>query len=357
MAQAKKTDPKQDQKSPASIYHQASTMVALDKIDCSDSTQLRCKLVQEIVDAYTDTIRSGVKLPPVNLFATDDKYFIGDGYHRIWAARDAGKSVIEAIIAPGGYSAALLYAAGANDTHGLRRTQADKRKAIQVLLKDPQFCKKSDNQIAKIVHVTHNTVGDVRRELEQSCQIDKIEIREFERNGKKHVMDTASKKENLARNVAAEQTEKKKFYVFDYDERPGSISNPAQLRHALHPDGFLLIISNPGNIQKVFSKLNGHLKYLWMIAVPSDEEIIKEGMHIENNWKSISVWAHKIPSRLAFSDTIALSPMDHPLNHRGYQEQIKKIFERREETDTKGEAIECIEIKDTGIKLITSGEI
>ena len=78
-----------------------------------------------LIDDYAEVMKKRVKFPPVVLFSSEDKYFVGDGYHRIEAAIKIGRKVIQAIIHPGGYAAALKYAAGANDEHGLRRTQAD----------------------------------------------------------------------------------------------------------------------------------------------------------------------------------------------------------------------------------------
>jgi hypothetical protein len=60
---------------------------------------------------------------------------------------------------------AVLAAAGANATHGIRRTNADKRHAIERLLADPEWSRWSDHEIARACHVDHKTVGRVRREV------------------------------------------------------------------------------------------------------------------------------------------------------------------------------------------------
>ena len=60
---------------------------------------------------------------------------------------------------------AILYAIGANAAHGLRRTQADKRRAVERLLKDPEWSRWSDRKIAEAAKVDHKTVAAIRREL------------------------------------------------------------------------------------------------------------------------------------------------------------------------------------------------
>lgn len=332
-------------------------VVEISKIDDSKRTQLRCRLDEDTINLYAEDFRDGVIYPSVVLFPEGDTYYIGDGYHRIEASMLANRTVIDAEIRPGGFKAALNYAAGANDKHGLRRTNADKRKAIQVLLKDPKYCKKSDNQIAKIVHVTHKTVGDVRKDMERSREIPKIEKREFDRNGKTHVMETVRKKANRDKKALADEAEKKRFYVFDYDESPKTLSNPTGLKNALHSEGFLLIVSNPGSIQKVINKMNKHFKYLWMIAIPAEGDIEKNGMWVDNQWKAISVWAKNYPSHLTFGDTVGLTAMDSLDSQGEYIEQLRNTFERIEESDDIGEEIAYTEMGDSGIKIAKGGEI
>ena len=48
---------------------------------------------------------------------------------------------------------------------GLRRTQADKRRAVERLLKDTDWSRWSDRKIAEVAKVDHKTVGTIRREL------------------------------------------------------------------------------------------------------------------------------------------------------------------------------------------------
>lgn len=60
------------------------------------------------------------------------------------------------------------YSVGANATHGLRRTNADKRRAVETLLRDEEWGAKSDRWIAEKCGVGNQLVGHIRRELCES---------------------------------------------------------------------------------------------------------------------------------------------------------------------------------------------
>ena len=51
---------------------------------------------------------------------------------------------------------------GANSSHGVRRTNADKRAAVLLLLNDVEWAAWSDNEIAKRVGVSQPFVGELR---------------------------------------------------------------------------------------------------------------------------------------------------------------------------------------------------
>jgi len=60
---------------------------------------------------------------------------------------------------------AILYSVGANATHGMRRTNADKRRAVMRLLEDEEWGKWSDGEIARRCGVTRQTVTNHRASL------------------------------------------------------------------------------------------------------------------------------------------------------------------------------------------------
>jgi hypothetical protein len=89
---------------------------------------------------------------------------LADGFHRVRAHELAGRTEIEVEVRKGDRRAALLFAAGANATHGARRTNQDKRRAVMALLADPEWAKKSPEWVAEQCGVSRPFVYRVRDE-------------------------------------------------------------------------------------------------------------------------------------------------------------------------------------------------
>lgn len=98
---------------------------------------------------------------------TDGKRWLADGFHRVRAAREAGHQGMQAMVFSGGKSDALLHAVGANVRNGVRITNADKRRAVGLLLGDARLSAKKDTEIAALVGVSQPFVSKMRGELRQ----------------------------------------------------------------------------------------------------------------------------------------------------------------------------------------------
>jgi len=82
---------------------------------------------------YADAMRDGARFPPVTVYEdADGTLYLADGYHRVGAAKIAGKSIILAEVTRGTFADALRHALGANAQHGLRRSNADKQHALEM---------------------------------------------------------------------------------------------------------------------------------------------------------------------------------------------------------------------------------
>ncbi len=137
--------------------------VLIADIVFDDRTQSRETMDAEAVDSLIESITAaGTGYPdwhlPIVLFEDGEKFAIGDGWHRIEAARQLGRTIIVAQVRPGGLSAAREFAIGANATNGLLRTKADKRRAVQMALDDHP--EKSNRQLAKLANVCRSMVDD-----------------------------------------------------------------------------------------------------------------------------------------------------------------------------------------------------
>jgi hypothetical protein len=127
-------------------------------------TQLREGGVNKvIVEEYAEAMRSGAKFAPAHVFEDEEGLWPGDGHHRAAAAIIAKKK-LRAIVQPGGQRAAILFATGANGDHGLRRTNADKRRSVATLLGDEEWGSWSDRRIAEHAGVSNHLVASLRVE-------------------------------------------------------------------------------------------------------------------------------------------------------------------------------------------------
>jgi hypothetical protein len=154
------------------------TMVIVDRIKIDGGTQMRAGLDEATVSEYADFFRESRQwgdFPPVVLYHDGADYWLADGFHRVAAWQHAGNALmgakIPAEVRSGTRRDAILHAAGANANHGLRRTNADKRRAVKVMLRDEEWAKWSDAEIARRCAVDPKTVGNLRRELLATMEI------------------------------------------------------------------------------------------------------------------------------------------------------------------------------------------
>ncbi len=138
--------------------------VPLAEIEMDTSIQCRASIDTGTVNEYADAMKEGAEFPPVILFhEPNGKTWIGDGWHRVMASRQCGFEGITADIRKGGRMDALRFALGANAANGLRRTNADKRRCVEIALQE--FGNLSSRAIAGICGVSADFVSRIRPEL------------------------------------------------------------------------------------------------------------------------------------------------------------------------------------------------
>lgn len=141
-------------------------MITLKDIRIDGGTQPRMSINEHIVAEYADAMRAGVVFPPLTVFFDGADYWLADGFHRYHALKASGATV-DIDSRSGTRRDAVLFSVGANDSHGLRRTNEDKRKAVQTLLADSEWAAWSDRKIADACAVSHPFVAALRpRSLE-----------------------------------------------------------------------------------------------------------------------------------------------------------------------------------------------
>lgn len=142
--------------------------INIEDIRIDGGTQPRTEIDEATVDEYTEALHNEAVFPPIEVTFDGKDYWLWDGFHRLLANRRAGAVTIDANVQPGGRRDAVLLSVGANATHGLRRSNADKRAAVLTLLRDAEWCGWSDREIARRCGVSPDTVGRIRRELAPS---------------------------------------------------------------------------------------------------------------------------------------------------------------------------------------------
>lgn len=140
-------------------------MISISDIRLDPSTQVRLKTDNEVVTDYAEAMQRGDKFPPVVVFFDGEVYWLADGFHRVYAAMSIDLTEIDADIRHGSKRDALECALGENDKHGLRRTNADKRNAVRVMLEDEEWSKLSNYQIAAKCHVDETLVRKMRPQI------------------------------------------------------------------------------------------------------------------------------------------------------------------------------------------------
>lgn len=202
-------------------------MLEISKIKF-DGTQSRVEINETTVQEYADSIASGVEFPPVIVFFDGIDYWLADGFHRFLASTRAGKTEILETVIPGSKRDAILYSVGANHSHGLRRTNADKNKSVLMLLHDSEWKNWSDSEIARNCNVTQQFVSKIRSSI---CnRMTDSTTRTVERNGKTYQQNTANIGKKDTGRTVADVIRGLDAYVASRDEIPAEFSQPAASR-------------------------------------------------------------------------------------------------------------------------------
>jgi hypothetical protein len=158
-------------------------------ITTDGGTQSRAELSDDTIAEYCADMLSGSKFPPAVVFYDGEQYWLADGFHRKAASARAGTTGMHVEVRQGTRKDALLYSLGANRAHGLRRTNADKRRAVETMLADEVWVTWSDRDIARHCGVEHSFVGKIRRAV--SGDGNQITQRTVRRGDTVYTMDTS----------------------------------------------------------------------------------------------------------------------------------------------------------------------
>lgn len=143
----------------------------LDLIRTDGGTQPRAELDQATIERYAEAMQAGATFPPIDVYYDGTAYWLADGFHRLAARRHLVDTAYElmwtkinATVHQGTRRDAVLRSLGANNDHGLVRSNADKRRAVLTMITDSEWSQWSDREIARQCKVSHTFVGNLRRE-------------------------------------------------------------------------------------------------------------------------------------------------------------------------------------------------
>jgi len=140
------------------------TTIEIAKIRIDGGTQPREGIDENVAREYGQEMTdNGIGVfDPVTIFYDGKDYWLADGYHRVTGAKMFDVQNLRADIRQGTRRDAILFSTGANGKHGLRRTNADKRRAVMTMLTDEDWSKWSDNRIAQHCNVSQPFVSAIR---------------------------------------------------------------------------------------------------------------------------------------------------------------------------------------------------
>ncbi len=157
--------------------------IALDDLSLDGGTQSRVQFDVDALDDYAARMvkeplsglvldHDGEPWPALVVFDDGEHKWLADGFHRARAARQAGLTHFQVDLKRGELRDAVRLSLSVNAKHGLRRTNDDKRRAVERALQDREWVKYSDRKLAQLCAVSAPTVAKIRRTLEDEGDID-----------------------------------------------------------------------------------------------------------------------------------------------------------------------------------------
>lgn len=138
------------------------------------NTHARKAIDTNCVTEYAEAMERGTVFPPLTVFfnIAAGEYVLADGFLRLSAhLQTKPNDLISVEQYLGTAKDALRYAVGANKSHGLRRTNEDKRNAVELYFTELEGGELSDRQVAEYVGVSFALAASARKKLVQEGRL------------------------------------------------------------------------------------------------------------------------------------------------------------------------------------------
>lgn len=164
--------------------------INIHNIRTDGGTQARTQLNDDAVNEYAELMKDGAQFPPMIVYHDGSDYWLADGFHRYFANKLNGTSLVTVDVRTGTNRDARLFSWGANKGRGLPLTNSDVRNIITNMLKDPECAKWTNKRIAEEVGRSVMTVLRVKKLLEPDESEQTIKVYE-DKNGIERTVDTS----------------------------------------------------------------------------------------------------------------------------------------------------------------------
>lgn len=154
-----------DEEKPVTAASAKTQIINVKPVDLTELPELQArvdKLNMDHVQDLVDALGKGQVLPAVEVVDDGGRYLVWDGHHTAEAYRVSAAKTIPVSVRKGTLEDAIALAAGTNYKHGLKRTSADKRRAVDMLLSIPTWRDRSDNWIAETTRTSWHIVKEAR---------------------------------------------------------------------------------------------------------------------------------------------------------------------------------------------------
>ena len=150
----------------------ATKNIPLKDICLDGGTQQR-PLDDDVVKRYAALMKEidqtkGEKFPPVEIITDGENNFLVDGYHRVAAVRKNSKIYIEAFIVKGTRREAIFLSFSANKKNAFPRQPGTVKAIVEKILKDKEWAKMPQREIARYVGCTQKFVWKICEEMKSA---------------------------------------------------------------------------------------------------------------------------------------------------------------------------------------------
>lgn len=225
----------------------------VEEILLDERCQARADVNHDAVTEYRSAYEAGVELPPLRIFMVSGKAYLVDGFHRLPAAMNAGKSWVRCeVVGEGTIDEAIWTASAVNQAHGVRRTNADKRRAVKLALRTDIGMEQSSRAIAEHVGVSHVFVEKVRDEIEaeHSARLETVTSTSEKEEARLETVTSRATKTRIGRDgrrrPAKSPAKKPEEQKAEQSEVAANISEPSRSDEVLPAYGAEL--ANIGNV-------------------------------------------------------------------------------------------------------------